>query len=101
MSQYKVTFHLTEKELEILHDAVYCYSNTSLDSDTGAYVSEDVERFYEKINSLYLEEDRQDPALDAFIAQYGINARIENPEKWFQFREAYYMNGDEYAHNLD
>lgn len=97
MSQYKVTFQLTEKELEILHDSVYCYSNTSIDSDTGAYVSEDVRNFYDKINSLYLEEDYQDPALDAFISQYGINARIEDPEKWIQFKESYYS--DEYYAN--
>jgi hypothetical protein len=62
MSQYKVTFQLSEQELEILTDAIFSYSKTGLDSDTGAYVTEDVQNFYDKVSGLYLEESVEDPA---------------------------------------
>jgi hypothetical protein len=89
MSNYKVSFQITEQELEILHDALYTYAKTQLDSDTGAYVVEDVEKFYDKISGLYLEEDRNDPAMQAFVEQYGVNAVLEEPEKLEKFRESF------------
>jgi hypothetical protein len=64
MSQYKVTFQLSEQELEILTDAIFSYSKTGLDSDTGAYVTEDVQNFYDKVSGLYLEESVEDPAFE-------------------------------------
>lgn len=84
---YKVTFQLSEQELEILSDALYSYSKSGLDSDTGAYVSEDVEKFYDKVSGLYLEETVEDPALDSFIAQYGLNTVLNEPEKLEEFRK--------------
>ena len=87
MSQYKVTFQLSEQELEILNDALYCYSKSGMDSDTDAYVIEDVEKFYDKINGLYLEETVEDPALNSFIAQYGLNTVLNEPEKLKEFRK--------------
>lgn len=87
MSQYKVTFQLSEQELEILTDALYSYSKSGLDSDTGAYVSEDVEKFYDKVSGLYLEETVEDPALDSFIAQYGLSTVLSEPEKLEEFRK--------------
>jgi hypothetical protein len=87
MSQYKVTFQLSEQELEILSDALYSYSKSGLDSDVGSYVTEDVERFYDKVNGLYLEETVEDPALDSFIAQYGLSTVLKEPEKLEEFRK--------------
>lgn len=87
MSQYKVTFQLSEQELEILSDALYSYAKSGLDSDTGAYVAEDVENFYDKINGLYLEETIEDPALNSFIAQYGLTTVLNEPEKLEEFRK--------------
>jgi hypothetical protein len=87
MSHYKVSFQLSEQELEILHDALYSYTKTGLDSDTGAYVSEDVERFYDKIGGLYLEESVEDPAVEAFVNQYGIDAVLNEPQKLEEFRK--------------
>jgi predicted glycosyl hydrolase (DUF1957 family) len=89
MSNYKVSFQITEQELEILHDALYTYSRQQLDSDTGAYVAEDVEKFYDKISGLYLEESTYDPAMEAFVEQYGVNAVLEEPEKLEKFRESF------------
>lgn len=86
MSNYKVTFQLSEQELEILTDALYSYTKTGLDSDIGSYVTEDVENFYEKVSSLYLEETVEDPALDSFIAQYGLSIVLNEPEKLKEFR---------------
>jgi hypothetical protein len=89
MSHYKVSFQLSEQELEILHDALYSYAKTGLDSDAGAYVSEDVERFYDKISGLYLEESIEDPAIEAFVNQYGIDAVLSEPEKLQKFKEGF------------
>jgi len=87
MSQYKVTFQLSEQELEILTDALYSYAKLGLDSDVGSYVNEDVENFYNKVSSLYIEETVADPALDSFIAQYGLNTVLNEPEKLEEFRK--------------
>lgn len=87
MSQYKVTFQLSEQELEILTDALYSYAKSGLDSDVGSYVSEDVENFYDKISALYLEESVDDPVLNSFIAQYGLNTVLNEPEKLEEFRK--------------
>ena len=87
MSQYKVTFQLSEQELEILTDALYSYAKSGLDSDVNAYVSEDVENFYDKVSGLYLEESVDDPVLDSFIAQYGLSTVIDEPEKLEEFRK--------------
>jgi hypothetical protein len=87
MSQYKVTFQLSEQELEILTDALYSYTKSGLDSDVGSYVNEDVENFYDKVSGLYLEETVADPALDSFIAQYGLNTVLNEPEKLEEFRK--------------
>jgi hypothetical protein len=87
MSHYKVTFQLSEQELEILTDALYSYAKSGLGSDVNAYVSEDVEKFYDKVSSLYLEENVEDPALDSFIAQYGLNTVLNEPEKLEEFRK--------------
>jgi hypothetical protein len=87
MSQYKVTFQLSEQELEILTDALYSYARSGLDSDIGSYVYEDVEKFYDKVSDLYLEENVEDPALDSFMAQYGLNTVINEPEKLEEFRK--------------
>lgn len=87
MSNYKVTFQLSEQELEILTDALYSYTKTGLDSDIGSYVTEDVENFYEKVSGLYLEETVEDPALDSFIAQYGLSTVLNEPEKLEEFRK--------------
>jgi hypothetical protein len=86
MSQYKVTFQLSEQELEILTDALYLYSRSGLDSDTCSYVNEDVENFYNKVSSLYIEENVDDPVLNYFIAQYGLNTVLNEPEKLEEFR---------------
>lgn len=86
MSQYKVTFQLSEQELEILTNALYSYAKSGLDSDTGAYVTEDVENFYNKVSGLYLEESVDDPVLNSFIAQYGLNTVLNEPEKLEEFR---------------
>lgn len=87
MSQYKVTFQLSEQELEILTDALYSYAKSGLDSDVGSYVNEDVENFYDKISGLYLEESVDDPVLTYFIAQYGLNTVLNEPEKLEEFRK--------------
>jgi hypothetical protein len=87
MSHYKVSFQLSEQELEILHDALYSYTKTGLDSDIGAYVVEDVERFYDKISGLYLEESVEDPAVEAFVNQYGIDVVLNEPQKLEEFRK--------------
>lgn len=87
MSQYKVTFQLSEQELEILTDALYSYAKSGLDSDIGSYVNEDVEKFYDKVSGLYLEETVEDPALDSFIAQYGLSTVINEPEKLEEFKK--------------
>lgn len=87
MSQYKVTFQLSEQELEILTDALYSYAKSGLDSDVGSYVNEDVEKFYDKISGLYLEESIEDPVLNSFIAQYGLSTVINEPEKLEEFRK--------------
>ncbi len=87
MSHYKVSFQLSEQELEILHDALYSYTKTGLDSDIGEYVTEDVEKFYNKISSLYLEESVEDPILNSFIAQYGLNTVLNEPQKLEEFRK--------------
>jgi len=87
MSQYKVTFQLSEQELEILTDALYSYAKSGLDSDVGSYMNEDVENFYDKISGLYLEENVDDPILNSFIAQYGLNTVINEPEKLEEFRK--------------
>jgi hypothetical protein len=87
MSQYKVTFQLSEQELEILTDALYSYTKSGLDSDVGSYVSEDVENFYNKVSSLYIEENVDDPVLNYFIAQYGLNTILNEPEKLEEFRK--------------
>lgn len=91
MSNYKVTFQLSEQELEILTDALYSYAKSGLDSDVGSYVSEDVEKFYDKVSSLYLEENVEDPALDSFIAQYGLSTVLNEPEKLTEFRKNFYQ----------
>lgn len=87
MSQYKVTFQLSEQELEILNDALYSYAKSGLESDIGSYVAEDVERFYDKVSGLYLEETVEDPALESFIAQYGLSTVLNEPEKLEEFRK--------------
>jgi hypothetical protein len=87
MSHYKVSFQLSEQELEILHDALYSYTKTGLDSDIGEYVTEDVEKFYNKISSLYLEENVKDFAVEAFVNQYGIDAVLNEPQKLEEFRK--------------
>jgi hypothetical protein len=87
MSQYKVTFQLSEQELEILTDALYSYTKSGLDSDVGSYVAEDVEKFYDKVSSLYIEENVDDPVLNYFIAQYGLNTVLNEPEKLEEFRK--------------
>jgi hypothetical protein len=87
MSNYKVTFQLTEQELEILTDALYTYAKSGLDSDVNSYVAEDVEKFYDKVSGLYLEETVEDPALESFIAQYGLNTVLNEPEKLEEFRK--------------
>jgi hypothetical protein len=87
MSHYKVSFQLSEQELEILHDALYSYTKTGLDSDIGEYVAEDVENFYDKVSSLYIEETVEDHALNSFIAQYGLSTVLNEPEKLEEFRE--------------
>jgi hypothetical protein len=89
MSNYKVTFQLSEQELEILSDALYSYTKSGLDSDVGSYVAEDVEKFYDKVNGLYLEETADDPALNSFIAQYGLVTLVNEPEKLEEFREKF------------
>jgi hypothetical protein len=86
MSHYNVSFQLSEQELEILTDAIFYYSKTGLDSDTGAYVTEDVQNFYDKVSGLYLEESVEDPVLNSFIAQYGLNMVLNEPEKLEEFR---------------
>jgi hypothetical protein len=86
MSHYNVSFQLSEQELEILTDAIFSYSKTGLDSDTGAYVTEDVQNFYDKVSGLYLEESVDDPVLNSFIAQYGLNMVLNEPEKLEEFR---------------
>lgn len=86
MSQFKVTFQLTEQELEILTDALYSYSLSGLESDTNSYVSEDVKNFYDKVNNLYLEESVEDEALSSFIAQYGLATALNEPDKLEEFR---------------
>jgi hypothetical protein len=86
MSHYNVSFQLSEQELEILTDAIFYYSKTGLDSDTGAYVTEDVQNFYDKVSGLYLEESVDDPVLNSFIAQYGLNMVLNEPEKLEEFR---------------
>lgn len=92
MSQYKVTFQLSEQELEILTDALYSYSKSGLDSDVGAYVTEDVAKFYDKVTGLYLEESVDDPVLNSFIAQYGLNTVLNEPEKLEEFRNNFEKN---------
>jgi hypothetical protein len=92
MSQYKVTFQLSEQEIDILTDALYSYSKSGLDSDTGAYVTEDVENFYDKVSGLYLEESVDDPVLNSFIAQYGLNTVLNEPEKLQEFRNNFEKN---------
>jgi hypothetical protein len=89
MSNYKVTFQLSEQELEILSDALYSLTKSGLDSDVGSYVAEDVEKFYDKVNGLYLEETADDPALNSFIAQYGLVTLVNEPEKLEEFREKF------------
>jgi predicted glycosyl hydrolase (DUF1957 family) len=89
MSNYKVSFQINEQEIEILHDALYTYAKSGLDSDTGTYMPEDVEKFYDKISGLYLEESKYDPAMEAFVEQYGVNAVLEEPEKLEKFRESF------------
>jgi hypothetical protein len=89
MSNYKVTFQLSEQELEILSDALYSYTKSGLDSDVGSYVAEDVEKFYDKVSGLYLEETADDPALNSFIAQYGLVTLVNEPEKLEEFREKF------------
>lgn len=86
MSQFKVTFQLTEQELEILTDSLYAYARSGLDSDVNSYVAEDVENFYNKVNNLYLEESVEDDALSSFIAQYGLATALNEPEKLEEFR---------------
>jgi hypothetical protein len=92
MSQYKVTFQLSEQELEILTNALYSYAKSGLDSDTGTYVTEDVENFYNKVSGLYLEESVDDPVLNSFIAQYGLNTVLNEPEKLEEFRNNFEKN---------
>ena len=92
MSQYKVTFQLSEQELEILTDALYSYSKSGLNSDVNAYVTEDVENFYNKVSGLYLEENVDDPVLNSFIAQYGLNTVLNEPEKLEEFRNNFKEN---------
>ena len=92
MSQYKVTFQLSEQELEILTDALYSYSKSGLISVVGFYVAEDVEKFYDKVSSLYIEENVEDPALDSFIAQYGLSTVLNEPEKLEEFRNNFKEN---------
>ncbi len=87
MSHYKVTFQLSEQELEILTDALYSYTKSGLDSDVNAYVTEDVENFYDKVSGLYLEESVEDHVLNYFIAQYGLNTVLNEPEKLEEFRK--------------
>jgi len=89
MSQYKVTFQLSEQELEILTNALYSYAKSGLDSD---YVTEDVENFYNKVSGLYLEESVDDPVLNSFIAQYGLNTVLNEPEKLEEFRNNFEKN---------
>lgn len=89
MSNYKVTFQLSEQELEILSDALYSYTKSGLDSDVGSYVAEDVEKFYDKVSGLYLEETADDPALNSFIAQYGLVTLVNEPEKLEEFRKKF------------
>lgn len=95
MSHYNVSFQLSEQELEILHDALYSYSKTGLDSDTGAYVTEDVQNFYDKVSGLYLEESVEDPAVEAFVNQYGIDAVLTEPEKLQKFKENFSVTEEE------
>jgi len=92
MSNYKVTFQLSEQELEILSDALYSLTKSGLDSDVGSYVSEDVEKFYDKVNGLYLEETADDPVLNSFIAQYGLSSVLNEPEKLEEFRKNFEKN---------
>lgn len=92
MSQYKVTFQLSEQELEILTDAIFSYTKSGLDSDVGSYVTEDVENFYDKVSGLYLEESIDDPVLNSFIAQYGLNTVLNEPEKLEEFRNNFEKN---------
>lgn len=92
MSQYKVTFQLSEQELEILTDALYSYSKSGLDSDVGSYVTEDVAKFYDKVTGLYLEESVDDSVLNYFIAQYGLNTVLNEPEKLEEFRKNFEKN---------
>ncbi len=87
MSHYKVSFQLSEQELEILTDALYSYAKSGLNSDVNAYVTEDVENFYNKVSSLYLEENVEDPILNSFIAQYGLNTVLNEPQKLEEFRK--------------
>lgn len=87
MSQYKVTFQLSEQELKILTDALYSYSKLELDNSTDSYVSEDVEKFYDKVSKLYLEEDIEDPVLESFITQYGMSTALNEREKLEEFRK--------------
>lgn len=92
MSHYKVTFQLSEQELEILTDALYSYSKSGLDSDVGSYFTEDVENFYDKVTGLYLEESVDDSVLNSFIAQYGLNTVLNEPEKLEEFRNNFEKN---------
>ena len=87
MSHYKVSFQLSEQELEILTDALYSYAKSGLNSDVNAYVTEDVENFYNKVSGLYLEESVEDPILNSFIAQYGLNTVLNEPQKLEEFRK--------------
>jgi hypothetical protein len=89
MSNYKVSFQINEQELEILHDALFTYAKSGLESDIGTYVVEDVEKFYDKISGLYLEESKHDPAMEAFVEQYGVNAVLEEPKRLEKFRESF------------
>jgi hypothetical protein len=95
MSQYKVTFQLSEQELEILTDAIFSYAKSGLDSDIGAYVTEDVQNFYDKVSGLYLEESVEDPAIEAFVNQYGIDAVLTEPEKLQKFKENFSVTEEE------
>lgn len=87
MSHYKITLHLNEQELTLLHDALSDYVENS-----SKEIKEDVESLFNKVSDLYIEENvtyQVSDAAKAFIDQFGVEEIFESPEKWQSFRESY------------
>lgn len=87
MSHYKISLHLNEEELTILHDALNFYAEQS-----DGEIKESVESLYDKVADLYIEENLDYEITDAakaFIDQFGVDEMFDNPTKWEAFREVY------------